>query len=334
MILVTGGSGFLGQHLVRHLSAQGLRLRALYHEHAPAGPGAQLPGVEWMQCDLLDVYAVEEAMAGCTEIYHCAGMVTFNPRMREKMLHFNPESTANVVNEALIQGARKMVYVSSVAALGRSGDASKLIDEEQEWGENKYNSAYGISKYMAENEVWRGIGEGLCAVIVNPSVILGPGDWNNGSSQLMSVVNKDFPFYTKGVNGWVGVQDVIRAMTMLMASDVEAERFIVSSGNHPFREIFTMMAEAIGKKPPRYYAGSFVTGLIWRLGGLYARLTGKNVAITKETARNAHGFSMYNNEKLLRAFPHFSYMPIEESIKYMADAFMRESTGSTINRQQ
>lgn len=323
MILVTGGSGFLGSHLVRQLSAQGGQVRALYFSCPPEGDLAQLPGVEWVPCDLLDVYAVEEVMQGITDIYHCAAMVSFNPGEGEKMLHFNPESTANIVNQAIIQGIRKMVHVSSVAALGRTGDATKEINEEQEWAESKYNSAYGMSKYLAENEVWRGIGEGLCAVIINPSVIIGTGNWDKGSLQLMSVANKEFPLYTRGVTGWVDVADVVNAMTLLMASGIEAERYVVNAGNYAFREVFTFMALALGKKPPRYYAGPFVTGITWRLSLLYSKITGKYTSITRETANNAHSFSYYNNEKLLAAMPGFTYTPIQETIQRMATAFAR-----------
>ena len=208
MILVTGGSGFLGGHLVRELSRRGERVRALYNTRQPGGDIAKLPGVEWLQADLLDIYDVEAAMKDVTDVYHCAAIVSFDPRRREEMLHFNPESTANIVNQALEQGIRKLVYVSSVAALGRSGHMNKETDEEQEWGESGYNSAYGISKYLAENEVWRGVGEGLCAAIVCPSLILGPGDWSSGSPQIMTVVNKEFPFYTGGVNGMTDLKTI------------------------------------------------------------------------------------------------------------------------------
>ena len=159
MILVTGASGFVGRHLVQHLSAQGNKVRALYNKHAPAEYLKNLPGVHWMQCDLLDVYAVEAALQDITMIYHCAAIVSFDPALREEMLHFNVESTANIVNQALLQDINKMVYLSSVAALGRTGE-SKEITEEEEWGESKYNSAYALSKYLAETEVWRAIGEG------------------------------------------------------------------------------------------------------------------------------------------------------------------------------
>jgi dihydroflavonol-4-reductase len=322
MVLVTGGSGFVGQHLVRYLSTQGAQVRALYHSHPPDKTLQTLPGIEWMQCDLLDVFAAEEAMQGVTDIYHCAAIVTFDADMADKMLHFNPESTANIVNQAVEQGIRKMVYVSSVAALGRSGSSNE-INEEQEWGESRYNSAYGLSKYLAEGEVWRGIGEGLNAVIINPSVILGAGDWSSGSPQIISLANKEFPFYTNGVNGWVDVRDVVTVMTQLMASPCHSERYIVSSGNHSYRKIFTIMAEALGKKPPRYYAGPFITGMAWRLAALYGRITGRNAVITRETSRTAHNVSHYNNSKLAEALPGFSYTPVEESIHNMAKAFLQ-----------
>jgi len=255
MILVTGASGFLGQHLVRHLSAQGELVRALYHTHPPAQELKNLPCIEWMCCDLLDIFDVEEAMQGVSDVYHCAAIVSFDPRQHRKMLHFNPESTTNIVNQAISQGIRKLVHVSSVAALGRNGDATKEINEDTEWEDSKYNSAYGLSKYLAEMEVWRGIGEGLNAVIVNPGIILGPGNGHDLSSQLMKIVYREFPFYSKGITSWVDVQDVITAMTMLMGSDVEADRFIVSNGNSSYMEIFTTMALALGKKPPRFAGG-------------------------------------------------------------------------------
>lgn len=319
MILVTGGSGFLGQHLVRHLSAQGQHIRALYNSHAPK---EKLPNVEWMRCDLLDIFEVEEALADVTHIYHCAAMVTFDPRRRNEMLHFNPESTANIVNQALVQGIEKMVYVSSVAALGRNGENTKEITEEEEWGESKYNSAYGLSKYLAETEVWRGIGEGLNAVIINPGIILGAGDWSTGSAQLIKLAEREFPFYTSGINGWVEVADVVKIMVMLMDADIESERFIVSAGNYSFREVFDMMAKELGKKPPRYRANGLMTGIIWRLTTLQNRLFGTKMLITRETANNAQGHSVYNNQKLLKVFPSFAYTPLGESINSMARSFL------------
>jgi dihydroflavonol-4-reductase len=322
MVLITGASGFLGQHLLRHLAAQGLRIRALFHSHPPLADLRNIPGVEWLQCDLLDVFAVEEAMQGVTDVYHCAAIVSFDSKARNSMLHFNTQSTANVVNESLLQGIRKLVHVSSVAAIGRSGDAAKEITEEEEWGESSYNSAYAISKYFAETEVWRGMGEGLNAVIVNPGIILGAGDWHKGSAQLMKVAYDEFPFYTSGSTSWVDVADVVKILDLLMKSDIAGQRFILSSGNHSFREVFTSMAGALNKKPPRYRANALVTGIAWRAGKLRNMLFGTNMAITRETAITAHSSSFYSNSKLLAALPGFTYTSIHSSINLMARSFL------------
>ena len=322
MILITGASGFLGQHLVRSLSAQGKQARALYNHHAPSAALTALPGITWQQCDLLDVYAVEEAMQGITDVYHCAAIISFSPHRHEEMLHFNTESTANIVNQALVQDIHKLVHLSSVAAIGRSGE-SKEITEEEEWGESKYNSAYGLSKYLAETEVWRAIGEGLNAVILNPGIILGAGNWDEGAARLMKVAADEFPFYTNGVTSFVDVDDVVKAMCLLMDSDVADERFIISAGNFGFREVFTLMANALGKKPPHMHAGPFMTGLAWRWDTLRSKLTGAHPAITRETAASAVGTSIYNNKKLLSAFPSFAYTALPDTINKMARSFQQ-----------
>lgn len=322
MILVTGASGFLGKHLVRRLSAHGQPVRALYYNNPPSEADIALPNIQWQKADLLDVFDVEEVMQDVTHIYHCAAIVSFQPSGHQQMLHFNPESTANIVNQAIDQGIEKLVYVSSVAALGRSGAEQKEITEEEEWGESGYNTAYGISKYLAETEVWRGVGEGLNAVIVNPGIILGEGDFNEGSAELMKVAYKEFPFYTKGTTGWTDVKDVAQLLCELMVSEHEAERYIVSAGNYSYQQVFTLMAAALGKKPPHIYANSFITNMVWRWGKLQS-LFGKRPVITKETAANAHSNSLYNNQKLLAALPSFHYTPIEETIQRMAKAFLQ-----------
>ena len=323
MVLVTGASGFLGRHLVRYLSPLG-RVRALYNRHPPDAELGALPGVTWIRCDLLDIFEVEEAMTGITEVYHCAAMVTYDPKRRDEILHFNPESTANIVNQALQQGLRKMVHVSSIAALGRTAEKGKEITEEAEWGESKYNSAYGLSKYLAEMEVWRAIGEGLNAVIVNPGIILGPGNHRDLSMQLMKIVHRGFPFYPTGITSWVGVDDVVKLLAMLMESDVTAERYIISEGNFTYRDIFILIANALQKSPPRFRANSFLSGIVWRLSKVKSTLLGKSALITRESTNNANSFSFYNNDKLLTEFPAFSYRPVKETIDQMARSFIME----------
>ncbi len=327
MILVTGANGFLGSHLLRALSGSGRAVRALYHRREPSAEMRAWPGVSWEQADLLDIFRADEVMEGISEVYHCAAIVSFNPARRAEMIHANTTGTAHIVDAALQAGVRKLVHISSVAALGRDG-SKKIIDEEAQWEESTLNSGYGHSKYAAEMEVWRGIGEGLDAAILNPGIILGAPlqakGWNEGSAKMMQTAATEFPFYTGGCNAFVDVRDVVEAAIRLMGSDISAERFILSAGNIPFREVFNEMAGALGKRPPGRRAGPLATGLVWRWEALKARFTGKSPLITKETARNAQTQCFYNNEKLLKALPGFSYTPISRSIGDMAAVFRKD----------
>lgn len=324
MILVTGASGFVGAHLTKRLSEEGRQVRALYNRNAPNAAMQSWNGVEWCQADLLDVYTAEEVMDGISEVYHCAAIVSFNPRRRKEMIHANTETAANVVNAALDAGIRKLVHISSVAALGRDG-TSKEITEEAQWEESNLNSGYGLSKYGAEMEVWRGIGEGLEGAVLNPGIILGEpltdAGWEDGSPKLMQIVYNEFPFYTHGVTAFVDVQDVIAAAIALMDSDISGERFILSEGNYPFRDVFTMMAEALGKKPPHIAANGLMTQLVWRASAVKSLFTGKAATITRETARNAQSKSFYKADKIVMTLPQFRYTPIKDTISRMALAF-------------
>jgi len=331
MILVTGASGFVGQHLVRQLSAQGKAVRALYRNTLP-GPALQsLPGILWQQADLLDIFEVAAVMTGIDEVYHCAAIVSFDPARKEEMMHQNVECTINIVNAALDEGIRKLLYVSSIAALGRSDGDTMAINEDTEWEESSRNSVYSMSKYQAEMEVWRGIAEGLEAVMINPGIILGEGDWNKGSAKLMQVVDGEFPFYTRGINSFVDVMDVVRIMITLMESPIQAERFIVSAGNFEYRDIFTKMADALGKKPPSIKASPLLTNIVARWTVFKSKLTGTEPTITPETARTAQTKCYYNNDKLLKALPDFRYRPIAETIQRMAAAYkLKDLSGLSI----
>lgn len=284
-----------------------------------------LPNVSWQRYDLLDIYDVEEAMQGVSDVYHCAAVVSFHPKDKEFMMHFNVESTANIVNQAIEQGIHKIAFISSIASLGRSEDAKEITEEEQ-WEESKYNSIYSQSKHSAELEVWRANAEGIDTVIVNPGIILGESSkWDDGSARLMKVAYKEFPFYTQGINGWVDVKDVADVTYQLMQSDVNGERFILCEGNHSYKEIFTLMADALGKKPPHIKASGWMTELVWRWEMLQNAITGKAITITKETARTAQKQNFYNNSKLFSYLKGFQYTPINITIQRMAKAFLSQN---------
>ncbi|MBS1510916.1 MAG: NAD-dependent epimerase/dehydratase family protein [Bacteroidetes bacterium] len=311
MILVTGGAGLLGKELITQLLAQGKKVRALYNKTPLANFYNE--NLQQVQCDILDVVGLEEAMKDIEAVYHCAAIVTFNPKRKYEMFKINIEGTANVVNAALDAGVKKMVHVSSVSALGRIRE-KEPITELMNWTEETSNSHYGQSKYLAELEVWRGIGEGLHAVMVNPVVILGAGDWNSSSSKLFKNVYEEFPWYTEGTTGFVDVRDVATAMIQLMESDITGQRFILSAETKTFKEVFELMAKAFDKKPPHKKVTPLIAQVVRRMEAVKSWFSGKEPLVTKETARTAMAKVQFDNSKLKKFLPGFQYRPLEETI--------------------
>ncbi len=315
MILVTGGSGLLGKELISQLLAKGESVTALYNKTFL--PQFNSPQLQQFQCDILDIAGLEEIMQQqqIQQVYHCAAIVTFKPSRKKELFKINIEGTANVVNAALNSGVKKLVHVSSVAALGRIRP-NETINETMNWTEETSNSNYGKSKYLGEMEVWRGIGEGLEAVIVNPTIILGDGDWNAGSSKIFKTIYEEFPWYSEGTTGFVDVRDVAKAMIALMESDVSAERFIISAENRSYREVFSMAASAFGKKAPSKKITPLLAELVWRLEAIKSFFSGNEPLVTKETAITALAQANFDNSKLPEFIPGFSYRPLGESIAY------------------
>ena len=268
--------------------------------------------------DIFDIVLLEEILRHVDEVYHCAGKVSFNPKDRKQLFKTNVEGTANVVNACLNTGVKKLLHVSSVSALGRIRE-NTVINETMQWSEETSNSVYGESKYLAEMEVWRGIAEGLNAVIVNPTIILGAGDWNKGSSEIFKTIYKEFPYYSEGETGFVDVEDVVRAMITLMGSHITAERFIISAENISYKALFEMIAAAFHKKPPHKKITPFMAAAVWRLEAIKSLLTGKKPFITKETARTALAKVGFDNSKLLKALPSFNYTALKKSVERICE---------------
>ena len=311
MIFVTGASGLVGSHLIQSLIEKGMPVRALYRQTIPTFKGAEK--VSWIKGDILDIAILEEAMQGISQVYHCAAIVSCSPKQAATMLHANVEGTANVVNACLQHKIQKLVYVSSVAALGRIRQGAP-VDETMNWTPETSNSNYGKSKFLAEMEVWRGMGEGLNVAIVNPVIILGAGDWNKGSSEIFKSAYNEFPWYTTGVSGFVDVMDVVDAMQILMQSDVQGQRYILSRANLPYQEIFTRIANAFNKRPPSKKVTPLLAAIVWRLEAVKGFFTGKTPLLTKETAATAQAVVNFDNTKFLKAFPSFTYRTIEDTI--------------------
>jgi len=322
-ILVTGGTGFLGSYIIKELVEKKYKVRAIRRgTKTPQWiPAAILDQVEWVEGDILDVVSLEDAMQGIDTVIHSAAIVSFSSKDKEKMYQVNVEGTANVVNMALEMNIRKLVYISSVAALGRSADGGH-VDEQKKWEDNKINTHYARSKFKAELHVWRGISEGLEAVILNPATILGYGDWHQSSCALFRQVYEGFRWYTSGINGFVDVEDVSRATILLMESGISEQRFIAAGDNWSFKKLQDTMATGFGKKGPDKLATPFVLQIAWRLEQLKARLTGKKALLSKESARVAISQTHFKNDKILAALPGFSFTPLEETIKKACNKYI------------
>ena len=319
MVLVTGGTGFLGAHLLMEICTQGEKLRALKRLSSDLdfvkfifsyyNKSNLFENIEWVDGDILDIHSLLPAMQGVEHVYHCAATVSFSGKKSKKLLENNISGTSNIVDAALEAGVKKLCYVSSIAVLGKD----EIISDEILWDTNEKHSAYADSKYKAEQEIGRGMAEGLDAIIVRPSVIIGPWKPNNGMGVLFSKIENGLKYYTSGSSAYIDVRDVASAMTKLMDSSEKNDSYIISSENLSYRELFTMIAKNLNKPAPQHCASRFMTGLAWRCYAVKDFLTGKDSGFNKIIAEISQSNSKYSNKKLLETLS-FSYIPIKESL--------------------
>jgi len=336
LVLLTGATGMLGSCLAAKLLETGFNVRAIYRNpdrikqyqqniqyYYPEGPVFR-GKLQWVEADLLDCASLSDALDGIDMVYHTAAMVSFDPSQREAMLENNITGTANLVNAILDHGPVRLVHVSSIGALGPS-DGKNPVDENCHWRAGKKNSGYSISKFHSEMEVWRGIEEGLEAIIVNPSVILGPGDWRSGSPSFFSTIYKKLKFYPGGSTGFVDVRDVVDAMLLLSAKgnfkSASGNRYLLNGANLSYQDLFSMLAQALVVAPPSIAANSLLLSLGWRFSWIWARLTGKAPLITRESVMAANRQTSYNGQRIEREFG-FAYRPIEKTIGDIARMFL------------
>jgi nucleoside-diphosphate-sugar epimerase len=333
MILVTGGTGLLGSHLLYQLVISGINPIALKRKSSDISKTRKIFNyyndnvddlmnkIKWVDGDILDYHSIEDAFDGVTEVYHTAATVSFKSSDKKKILSNNIQGTANIVNVSLNKKIKKLVHVSSIGALGRA-DTNGLVTEETHWNSKK-TSVYSTSKYSSELEVWRGIAEGLNALIINPSIILGPGDWDSGSSKLFKTMYNGLKFYSNGTNGFVDVNDVVTIMIQLMNNSISGERFIVNSENISYKDLFYTMAKELKVEPPRYSASRFLAEIGWRVLWLKTLVTGKNATITRETAETANQEYRYSNNKI-KNLTGIEFITVHESLKRNSAFFLKD----------
>ena len=313
MILVTGGTGFLGSELIKQLTNKGLPVRALKRAHSKIPVLiSNNPLIEWFDADINETAALEDAFAGITKVYHCAAFVSLNSKHKKQLFHVNIDGTSNIVNLCAENNCR-LLHVSSIAALGNAKKDNK-ITEKDFWEYDVQAHAYGLSKYEGEMEVWRGITEGLDAVIVNPSVIIGKNAGFEGSGAIFKLVKDGFSFYTDGASGFVDVEDVAKAMILLMEAEVSGERYIISASDYHYKDLFTDIAKGFSVKAPTKEAKPWMLGLAWRSLKFVSLFTGKQPSITKDTAKSSITLSYYSNNKII-AETGITFKPVSQSIQ-------------------
>ena len=313
MILVTGATGFLGSELISQLIPQGKKLRALKRDNSVIPTLLKdNPLIDWVVADINDVATLEDVFEDITQVYHCAALVSFNPKDKTELLKVNIEGTSNIVNLCTAYHAR-LIHVSSVAALGEP-KKGKQITENDYWEYDAKAHSYAISKYEGEMEVWRGIAEGLDAVIVNPSVIIGANAGFKGSGAIFKLVKDGLSFYTKGATGIVDVEDVAKSMIALMDSEITGERFTISSENYHYEQFFAEIAKGFGIAAPAKEAKPWMLGIAWRAAKLASFFTGKVASLTSDAAKSSLNASYYNNDKIINTID-IKFKPLQQSIQ-------------------
>jgi dihydroflavonol-4-reductase len=323
MIFVTGGTGLLGSHLLFQLTNSDVQIKAIYREeekiktvekifsfYDPINFKNRLKKIKWVHCDILDIISLEEELKSCKTVYHCAALVSFYRKDFYQLMKINREGTANIVNACLNNNISKICYVSSTAAIGSNDD---IVTEETKWKQSPSTSGYSISKYSAEKEVWRGVEEGLNAVIVNPCLLIGAGNWKESSMTIFKTIDDGLKFYTSGSNAFVDARDVAEIMEKLMNSDIKNERFLCIGENSSFLNMLSIVAQKLNKKAPSIKVSKFLMKLSWLISGIVSKMIGKKPVITKETANSAFSNTIYDASKVKNTL-NFQFKSLEESI--------------------
>ncbi len=333
MILVTGGTGLVGSHLLYQLSLTKDKIRAIYRSEDKikltkrvfsyyTKDDAFFNKIEWLKADVTNVSSLEKAFKNINLVYHCAAIVSFDARDYQQMRKVNIEGTANMVNFALANNVTKFCFVSSIATIEKN-TSNNLITETNEWNTETNNYGYAITKYGAEMEVWRATQEGLDVVIVNPGVILGSGFWYNGPGELFTKFYTEFKFYTEGITGFVGVKDVVKTMILLMDGSIKNERFILVAENSSFKDVFFKIADSFHKKRPNIKVDKTLSNIAWRLEKIKSFITQKPPLITKHSASASLSKYQYSSAKIEKTL-NFSFEELEDTIIAVCKDFLKD----------
>jgi nucleoside-diphosphate-sugar epimerase len=321
MIAVTGANGLLGSFIVRMLIQHDEPFVAMKRKDSDISLLQDVnESITWFDADILDIVSLNEAFRNVTHVIHTAAIVSFNPRRARHVMEINVQGTRNVVNACLANNVKRIVHVSSVAALAAQ-KSQTTITEENKWVETQHQTVYAKSKYLSELEIFRGQEEGISSVIVNPSLILAGANWDNSSAQIFKYIWRQSPFYSDGSINYVDVLDVAKIIYMLLRMPVEAERYIVSAGKVRYKELFGLIAKEFGKKIPSIKINKNFLSIgayfeTWR-----AIIAGSEPRLTRETARVAGVNYLFENRKIVDQL-NFEFQPIDKTLQRCCRYYM------------
>lgn len=337
-IAVTGATGMVGSHLVAELIRRGYnditltvrdasrigRMTATLDREGIDHTHTRFNVVE---VELTNPVELKEAFDGIDTVFNCAAAVSLGALDDNTLIEGNMQMARHVVNACMGAGVGKLIHVSSVAAIGDPPEEVKYVDETMVHESLADLPSYNAGKLLAENEVMRGAAAGLKTVIVNPTVIIGAGDWRSGSTAMIPAMTSGTPFYTEGSTGVTDVEDVVRVMILLAdCPQAVGERFIICGANITYRELVTIMAREAGKKPPRLKIGKCMLGFAWRMASLLGALTGTKMLFTREVAQALNKKTYYSAEKLKNLI-NFEFTPVEETVHRVVGQYLAERNG-------
>lgn len=342
MILVTGGTGLVGAHLLLHLVENEDSIRAIYRQADAIKKTKSLfqlyqkehlfTKIDWVLADIIDVPSLPMAFKNIDYVYHCAGLISYDPNDEELLRKINIEGTANIVNFCIDNKIKKLCHVSSIAALGnlsyrQAGLASheNEVTEDTERNPEAPHSDYAISKYGAEIEVWRAQQEGLDCVVINPGVILGiTSNWDEGSGKIFKTISKGMHFYTKGTSGFVSVTDVSKIMFQLMNSSYKNEKYTVVAENIVFQDLINLIADGLKVKKPRFEAQKWLLELIWRIDWVSSNLFFQKRKLSKLMVKSLFSLDLYDNSKIKTTLD-FKFESVDDCIKKTCEFYLHKN---------
>lgn len=336
MILVTGGTGLVGSHLLPDLIKSGYTVRATYRSTESLEKAKKIfawsvskeeadetfKKIEWVKADITDIPSLKKAFTGIKKVYHCAAYISFDPSEDQKLRKTNIEGTANVVNFCIKEQVEKLCYVSSIATFDKKPGES-VITESSHWNKELDHSMYAITKYGAEMEVWRASQEGIPVVIVNPGVIIGPGSWESGSGPIFKKIDKGLNYYFPKVTGFVGVEDVVKGMRLLMESSSQNQQFIMVAENRSFRDIFNLIADSLERPRPRKKLKPWMVFTGWLYESTIGFIFGRKRQLNRQSVKKLYEDTFYSSDKIKSTLD-FQFTGIKKEISRTSKAFKKD----------